>query len=246
MNIGDNSDYDLLKVALLNRYRLTDAAFRDRFRQTKPEDGKSFSQFANRVTGYLDRWIELIETPWIFDGVRYLIIREQVLGVGSTDVRVFIGERTPDSFKEMCGIAEQYLKAYRKSFRHWWMPNKSKSECRDVRGQEREKNRPMGIPNRFRSSSGQSRQYNPSTSSTGRTCWICGSARHCARDSPQNMYKTPTSESKNRVGPNVTTLACEDALFFIVCHRNHKTVNTHRGLHQYQRLPHGVASAPAV
>ena len=23
-------------------------------------------------------------------------------------------------------------------------------------------------------------------------------------------------------------------------------VNTHRGLHQYQRLPHGVASAPAV
>ena len=57
--ITDDDDYDLLKVALLNRYRLTDADFRDKFRQAKPGDGESFSQFGNRVTSYLDRWIEL-------------------------------------------------------------------------------------------------------------------------------------------------------------------------------------------
>ena len=96
------NDYDLLKVALLNRYRLTDADFSDKFRQAKPEDGESFSQFGNRVTSYLDRWIELSETPQKFDGVRDLLIREQVLGIGSTDLRVFIEERTPDSFKERC------------------------------------------------------------------------------------------------------------------------------------------------
>ena len=54
-----------------------------------------------------------METPRTFDGVRYLIIREQVLGIGSTDLR--------------------------KSFRHWWMPDKSKSEGREVRGPERER-----------------------------------------------------------------------------------------------------------
>ena len=58
MRTDDCNDYDLLKVALLNRYRLTDADFRDKFRQAKPEDGESFSQFGNRVTSYLDRWIE--------------------------------------------------------------------------------------------------------------------------------------------------------------------------------------------
>ena len=93
MSTDDCNDYDLLKVALLNRYPLTDADFRDKFRQAKPEDGESFSQIGNRVTR----------------------------------------ERTPDSFKEMCVIAEQYLKAHRKSFRHWWMPDKSKSEGREVR-----------------------------------------------------------------------------------------------------------------
>ena len=107
MSTDDCNDYDLLKVALLNRYRLTDADFRDKFRQAKPEDGESFSQFGNRVTSYLDRWIELSKTSQTFNGVRDLIIREQVLGIGSTDLRVFIEERTPDSFKEMCVIAEQ-------------------------------------------------------------------------------------------------------------------------------------------
>ena len=57
MSIDNSNDYDVLKVALLNRYSLTDADFRDKFRQAKPEDGESFSQFGNRVTGYLDRWI---------------------------------------------------------------------------------------------------------------------------------------------------------------------------------------------
>ena len=140
------------------------------------------------------------ETPRIFDGVRYLIIREQVLGIGSTDLRVFIEERTPDSFKEMCVIAEQYLNAHRKSFRHWWMPDKSKSAGREVRGPEREnKNRPMETPNRFRSNIGQSRQYNPNTPKTDHTCWICGSAKHYARHCPQNRHKTPIYANKNRV-----------------------------------------------
>ena len=36
MSLDDSSDYELLKVALLNRYRLTDADFRNKFRQAKP------------------------------------------------------------------------------------------------------------------------------------------------------------------------------------------------------------------
>ena len=70
-------------------------------------------QFGIRITGYLDRWIELSETSLSYEGIRDLLIREQTLGVGSAELRVFIEERTPGSFKEMCNIAEQYLKAHR-------------------------------------------------------------------------------------------------------------------------------------
>ena len=62
-----------------------------------------------------------------------MLIREQTLGVGSAELRVFIEERTPGSFKEMCNIAEQYLKAHGKSFRHWWMSDKHSIEVRDMK-----------------------------------------------------------------------------------------------------------------
>ena len=55
MSLDDSGGYELLKVALLNRYRLTDADFRNKFSQAKPQDGESFSQFGIRIRGYLDR-----------------------------------------------------------------------------------------------------------------------------------------------------------------------------------------------
>ena len=106
MSLDDSGDYELLKIALLNRYRLTDADFRNKFRQAKPQDGESFSQFGIPITGYLDR-IELSETSLSYEGIRDLLIREQTLGVGSAELRVFIEERTPGSFKEMCNIADR-------------------------------------------------------------------------------------------------------------------------------------------
>ena len=76
MSLDDSGDYELLKIALLDRYRLTDADFRNKFRQAKPQDGESFSQFGIRITGYLDRWIELSETSLSYEGIRDVLIRE--------------------------------------------------------------------------------------------------------------------------------------------------------------------------
>ena len=105
MSLADSGDYELLKVALLNRYRLTDADFRNKFRQAKPQDGESLTKFRIRGTGYQDMWLALSETSLSYDGVVHLLIRGQTLGVGSVELRVFIEERITRSFKEMCNIA---------------------------------------------------------------------------------------------------------------------------------------------
>ena len=52
MLLDDSGEYELLNIALLNQYRLTDADFRNKFRQAKPQDGESFSQFGIQITGY--------------------------------------------------------------------------------------------------------------------------------------------------------------------------------------------------
>ena len=62
--------------------------------------------------------------------------------MGSAELRMFVEERTPGSFKEMCNITEQHLKAHGKSFRHGWMSDKHRSEGRAIKGLDSEnKNR---------------------------------------------------------------------------------------------------------
>ena len=215
MSLDDSGDYELLKIALLNRYRLTDADFRNKFRQAKPQDGESFSQFGIRITGYVDRWIELSETSLSYEGIRDLLIREQTLGVGSAELRVFIEERTPGSFKDMCNIAEQYLKAHGKSFRHWWMSDKHRSEGHETKGLNSEnKNRFSNATSKFHGRSGQARVNGQSNPTAGRACWICSSVKHYARECPQNKPDRPMQSSKSKVGGNATVLACEEALLF--------------------------------
>ena len=215
MSLDDSGDYELLKIALLNRYRLTDADFRNKFRQAKPQDGESFSQFGIRITGYLDRWIELRETSLSYEGIRDLLIREQTLGVGSAELRVFIEERTPGSFKEMCNIAEQYLKAHGKSLGHWWMSDKHRSEGHETKGLNSEnKNRFSNATSKFHGRSGQARVNGQSNPTAGRACWICSSVKHYARECPQNKPDRPMQSSKSKVGGNATVLACEEALLF--------------------------------
>ena len=151
----------------------------------------------------------------MYEGIRDLLIREQTLGVGSAELRVFIEERTPGSFKEMCNIAEQYLKAHGKSFRHWWMSDKHRSEGHETKGLNSEnKNRFSNATSKFHGRSGQARVNGQSNPTAGRACWICSSVKHYARECPQNKPDRPMQSSKSKVVGNATVLACEEALLF--------------------------------
>ena len=158
---------------------------------------------------------ELSETSLSYEGIRDMFIREQTIGVGSTELRVFIEERTPGSFKEMCNVAEQYLKAHRKYFRHWWMLDKHRGEGHEIKGLNSEnENRFSNPTSKFHGRSGQARVNSQNNPTAGRNCWICSSLEHFARECPQNMSQRPMQSGKSKVGGNATVLACEEALFF--------------------------------
>ena len=128
---------------------------------------------------------------------------------------MFIEERTPGSFKDMFNIAEQYLKAHRKSFRHWWMSDKHRSEGHETKGLNSEnKNRFSNATSKFHGRSGQARVNRQSNPTAGRACWICSSVKHYARECPQNKPDRPIQSSKSKVGGNGTVLAYEEALLF--------------------------------
>ena len=75
----DAVDYYQLKTAILKRYNLTEEGYREKFRRCKPENDESPDQFIFRLKKYLEKWIELSRIENTFEGLRDLIIKEQVI-----------------------------------------------------------------------------------------------------------------------------------------------------------------------
>ena len=86
------TDYDKSSDALLKRYQLTEEGFRQKFRSSKQEIGKTAGQFVVRMSNYLSRWMELGKVKENYAGLRDLIIREQFLTVSNRNLVLFLKE----------------------------------------------------------------------------------------------------------------------------------------------------------
>jgi len=104
-------NYDMLKSSLLKRFDLTEDGFRNKFRNSGPEVGETFAQYACRLEGYLDRWIEMSETVKTFEQLHELIVKEQVMSMCSKDLVLFLKEHVPKGVKEVTDLADQYREA---------------------------------------------------------------------------------------------------------------------------------------
>ena len=170
--------FNEIKAALLNRFRLTEEGFRLKFRTSKRETGERFTQFADRLKGYLERWIELGDTKKTYDHVVDLFISEQILEVAERDLVLFIKERKPKLLSSLTEMADQYLEA------HLWGkktdPPKSKTNQRP-------------------------QQTNPSSSKENphvtRRCYECGKMGHISLNCRSKGHADSKLKSvKPRVG----------------------------------------------
>ena len=119
MALADQQDYDKLKGTLLRAYQMTEAGYRDKFRESKPLDDEEFTQYVTRLSNYLDRWLELGKTEKTFDALRDLIVRDQVLQVCYQGLKGFIQERKPKDLQEFKDLGVTYLDANGRSSLQW-------------------------------------------------------------------------------------------------------------------------------
>ena len=109
---SEANDYDVLKKAILKRYKLTEEGFRRKFRETPPLKEETVLQYAARLRRYLNRWIELSEVSEDFDKLVDLFLREQFVSMCSKDLSVFLRERVPQDMEELIDLAEHYVEAH--------------------------------------------------------------------------------------------------------------------------------------
>ncbi|XP_070392513.1 uncharacterized protein [Dermacentor albipictus] len=111
MSATDALDYDKVKKALLQRFRLTAEGFRDKFRSSKPHDNETGQQFAARISNYFDRWLEMANVEKTFEDLRDNMIAEQFLASCHQGVAIFLKERNLRTVAELSEHADRYLEA---------------------------------------------------------------------------------------------------------------------------------------
>ncbi|KAH7935036.1 hypothetical protein HPB52_003191 [Rhipicephalus sanguineus] len=105
------TDYDQLKATLLQRFRYTAEGYREKFRNARPEDNETAMQYAGRISGYFDHWIEMSQTDKSFDSLRDAMIGEQFLESCSMPLRVFLKERNCKTLDALAKNADCFIEA---------------------------------------------------------------------------------------------------------------------------------------
>ncbi|XP_064456939.1 uncharacterized protein LOC135367578 [Ornithodoros turicata] len=107
----DSAEYDKVKAALLQRFRLTAEGFREKFRSGKPVDGETGTQFAARLSNLFDRWIDLSETKKDYASLRDLLLTEQFVKGCQPKLAMFLRERKTESLADLATLADRFLEA---------------------------------------------------------------------------------------------------------------------------------------
>eukprot|EP00745_Piridium_sociabile_P045227 TRINITY_DN9715_c0_g1_i8.p1 TRINITY_DN9715_c0_g1~~TRINITY_DN9715_c0_g1_i8.p1 ORF type:complete len:621 (-),score=88.70 TRINITY_DN9715_c0_g1_i8:1898-3760(-) len=101
----DAGEYDILRKALLNRFRLTAEEYRKKFREAKRLPGESTQEYAARIDLWLTRWQELASKKDTYEELRDMIMQEKFLGGIPYDQARFVREHEPSDMSDAVRFA---------------------------------------------------------------------------------------------------------------------------------------------
>ena len=197
----DRSDYDTVKLELLEHFQLTEDGYRRKFRNAKPEKQESPRQYAGRLKGYMQKWVMMSGIDETYDSLMDLILQEQFVNNCPRGVEVFIKEGQCDSLEQVIERATVYVGAHGpNSFSQSPRPggfrptgtgpprqgNVNPSQSMGERAPSRglESHRPNSNPSTSSTMRGKSQDMGARTAFGSRGCYMCGNPGHIKRFCP--------------------------------------------------------------
>ena len=110
----DAHNYETLKTAILKAYHLTQDGYRQKFKTSRPEGSETATQYLDRITDYLQKWLNLAHVPKTYEGIVDFLAIDQFLQSLPKDMALFVKERYPHGTKaQVTDTSERYLEAHK-------------------------------------------------------------------------------------------------------------------------------------
>ncbi|XP_055893382.1 uncharacterized protein LOC129927634 [Biomphalaria glabrata] len=110
---SSQNDYSALKNALLVQFDLTANSYHKKFRNSRLERREVYSSLFARLEKYLDKWLSLSPFTQNYEGLKDLILVEQLRECMAPDLRIFIDESGVTTPQEIVSYSDRFLAAHR-------------------------------------------------------------------------------------------------------------------------------------
>ena len=92
----EQQNYTTLKTALLSRFEVDAESYKLRFKAARKEPGESYAQLVERLKSYIQRWTCLGGFEENYEGLREMIIIDQIKGKMQNEMKAFLTQNGAD------------------------------------------------------------------------------------------------------------------------------------------------------
>ena len=107
LSAEDTTNYDKLKQAIFQRYKLNAETYRKKFRASSRKPDETYTEWVTRMTDLFQRWAEAEKAESV-DQIKQIMLKEQAFDKMPRDLSLWIREKQPDTVVKLGELADEY------------------------------------------------------------------------------------------------------------------------------------------
>ena len=111
-----SAQYDEVRKAILKAYELVPELYRQRFRDSRKQDGQTYVAFAREEEVLFDRWCTAKQVDNYYHKLRQLLLVEEFKKCLQSDVKMYLDEQKADGLHQAAVLADDYSLTHKTAF----------------------------------------------------------------------------------------------------------------------------------